>query len=163
MPGKWLAEKAVTSVHANCYYCCHTHRLSPHQCPSFLLYRVVLSSWTLCMLSLCLLHPANSCLAFRTQTLVSAGNYFDYVPALQDGHPSYMLSSFLVTQLCPTLCNPMDCSPSGSSIYGIFQARILEWVAMSFSRGSSQPRDWTWVSHIVGRHFTIWAMSLPES
>ena len=47
---------------------------------------------------------------------------------------------------CPTLCDPLDCSPPGSSIHGIFQARILEWVAISFSRGSSWPRDQTWVS-----------------
>ena len=46
-----------------------------------------------------------------------------------------------VTQLCPTLCDPVDCSPPGSSVHGILQARILEWVAISFSRGSSQPRD----------------------
>ena len=59
--------------------------------------------------------------------------------------------------LCLTLGDSMDCSPPGSSIHGIFQARVLEWVAISFSRGSSQPRDQTWVSHIVGRHFTIWA------
>ena len=51
----------------------------------------------------------------------------------------------------------MDCSPWGSSIHGIFQARVLEWVAISFSRGSSQPRDWTQVSCIVGKCFTIWA------
>ena len=50
-----------------------------------------------------------------------------------------------------------DCSLPGSSIHGIFQARILEWVAISFSRGSSQPRDWTQISHIVGRRFTVWA------
>ena len=62
-----------------------------------------------------------------------------------------------VTQLCPTLCNPMDCNLPGSSIHVIFQARILEWVAISFSRRSSQPRDWTRVSHIVGRCFTLWA------
>ena len=61
-----------------------------------------------------------------------------------------------VTQSCPTLCDPMDCSLPGSSIYGIFQAGILEWVAISFSRRSSQPRDWTRVSHILGRRFTIW-------
>ena len=54
----------------------------------------------------------------------------------------------------------MDCSLLGSSIHGILQARILEWVAISFSRRSSWPRDWTWVSHIVGRCFTIWATSL---
>ena len=52
-----------------------------------------------------------------------------------------------------TLFNPMDCSPPGSSVHGIFQARVLEWVAISFSRGSSQPRDRTWVSCIVGRCF----------
>ena len=51
----------------------------------------------------------------------------------------------------------MDCSLPDSSIHEIFQARILEWVAISFSRGSSRPRNWTWVSRIVGRRFTIWA------
>ena len=48
-----------------------------------------------------------------------------------------------VAQSCPTLCNPMDSSQPGSSIHGIFQARILEWIAISFSRGSSRPRDRT--------------------
>ena len=62
-----------------------------------------------------------------------------------------------VTQLCPTLSNPMDCSLPGSSIHGILQARILEWVAISFSRGSSWPRDGTQVSRIAGRHFNLWA------
>ena len=56
----------------------------------------------------------------------------------------------LVTQSCLTLCDPTDCNPPGSSVHGIFQARILEWVAISFSRGSSWPRDRTWVSHIAG-------------
>ena len=51
-----------------------------------------------------------------------------------------------VTQLCPTICDPMACSPSGSSVHGLLQARILKWVAISFSRRSSPPRDWTWVS-----------------
>ena len=46
-----------------------------------------------------------------------------------------------VTQLCPALCDPMDCDPPGSSVHGILQARILEWVAISFSRGSPPPRD----------------------
>ena len=61
----------------------------------------------------------------------------------------------LVTQSCATLCYPMDCSPPGSSVQGIFQARILEWVAISFSRGSSQLRDGTQVSFIVDTRFTI--------
>ena len=58
-----------------------------------------------------------------------------------------------VTQLCLTLCDPMDCSLQGSSIRGIFKARVLEWVAISFSRGSSRPRDQTQVSQVVGRYF----------
>ena len=53
-----------------------------------------------------------------------------------------------------TFCSPLDCSPPGSSVHGILQARILEWVAMPFSRGSSQTRDRTWVSCIVGRFST---------
>ena len=63
----------------------------------------------------------------------------------------------LLTQSCPTLCYPMDCSPPGSSVHRILQARILEWVAISFSRGSSRPRDQTQVSHIAGRCFNFWA------
>ena len=62
-----------------------------------------------------------------------------------------------VTQSYPTLCEPMDGSLPGSKVHGIFQARVLEWAAISFSRGSSQPRDWTWVSCIADRHFTVWA------
>ena len=62
-----------------------------------------------------------------------------------------------VAQSCRTLCDSMDCSLPGSSVHGIFQARILEWVAISFSMRSSPPRNRTWVSHIVGTHFTIWA------
>ena len=60
-------------------------------------------------------------------------------------------------QSCPTLRDPVDCSLPGSSVHGILQARILEWVAMPSSRGYSWPRDWTWVSRIVGIFFTIWA------
>ena len=62
-----------------------------------------------------------------------------------------------VTQSSPTLCNPMDYSPPGSSAHGICQARILEWIATPFSRGSSQPRDRTQVSHVAGGFFTTWA------
>ena len=62
-----------------------------------------------------------------------------------------------ITQSCPTLCGSMDYSPPGSSIHGILQARILEWVAIPFCRGSSWPRDRTQVSCIGVRFFTIWA------
>ena len=57
----------------------------------------------------------------------------------------------------------MDSSQPDSSVHGIFQARIMEWVAISFSRGSSRPRDQTQVSHIVGRHFTVWATREVQS
>ena len=62
-----------------------------------------------------------------------------------------------VAQSCPTLCDPMDCSLPSSSVHGTFQAIVLEWVAISFSRGSSQPRDRIQVSCIVDRCFTAWA------
>ena len=60
-----------------------------------------------------------------------------------------------VVQSCPTLCDCMNCSLPGSSLHGIFQARILEWGAIAFSKRSSQPRVWTPVSRTVGRRFTI--------
>ena len=60
-----------------------------------------------------------------------------------------------VARLCPTLCDPMDCSLPGSSVHRIFQARVLDWVAIAFSRGSSPPRDRTQVSPFVGRCFTV--------
>ena len=64
----------------------------------------------------------------------------------------------LVSQLCPILCDPMDYTRQAPLSMGILQARILEWVAMPSSRGSSQPRDWTQVSCIAGRFFTVWAI-----
>ena len=64
----------------------------------------------------------------------------------------------LVTQLYSTLWDPRDCDQPGSSVHGISQARILEWVAISFCRGSSQPRDQTQMSYLARRFFTIWAI-----
>ena len=61
----------------------------------------------------------------------------------------------LVAKSCPTVCEAMDCSLPGFSVHGILQARILEWVAISFSMGSSQPRDATWVFLIAGGFFTV--------
>ena len=63
-----------------------------------------------------------------------------------------------VAQLCLTLCNPMGCSLPDSSIHGILQTRTLEWVAISLSKRSSQPRDRNKVSRLVGRRFTLWAL-----
>ena len=78
--------------------------------------------------------------------------------------PSTMVESESeVAQLCPTLWDPMDCSLPDSSVHGIFQAGILEWVAIFFSRGSSWPRYRTWVYRAVGRRFTVWATRLPQA
>ena len=60
-----------------------------------------------------------------------------------------------IAQSCPTLCDPMDCSLPGSSAHEILQARILEWIAVLFFKGSSRPRDRTQVSRIAGRFFTF--------
>ena len=84
-------------------------------------------------------------------------------PESADFSPAPLVICLLVTQLCPTLCNPIDCSPRGSSVHGIFQARILVWVANPFSRRSFQSRDWTQVSCIAGRFFTIWATGTCHS
>ena len=69
----------------------------------------------------------------------------------------------IVAQPCPALCNPVDCSLSGSSVLGIFQARIPAWVAISFSRGSSQPRDRAQVSRTAGGFFTVRATREDET
>ena len=74
-------------------------------------------------------------------------------------HPRFLLvlihSENEVAQSCPTLCDPTDGSLPGSAVHEIFQARILERVAISFSSGPSQPRDQTQVSCIADRHFTV--------
>ena len=79
-----------------------------------------------------------------------AGRFFTNWAATE----GLMLCLNEVAQSCLILCDPMDCSLPGSSVHGIFQAKVLEWVAISFSRRSSQPRDRTQVSRIVGRGFT---------
>ena len=74
-----------------------------------------------------------------------------------------MKLKLLVAHSSLTLYNPMNCSLPGSSVLGISQSRILEWVAISFSRGSSQPKDQTLVSCTVGRFFTIGATRVRGS
>ena len=77
------------------------------------------------------------------------------IPGACERHVTWLCCACLVAQSCPTLCDPMDCSPPGSSVPGILQARVLERVAISISRGSSQLRDRTWVSCIPGRCFNF--------
>ena len=81
-----------------------------------------------------------------------------YLTLLSPSRFIHMLSyNELVAQPCPTLWDPMDCNLPGSSVHGILQARILEWVATPFSRESSQPRDWTWVPCTAGGFCIFWA------
>ena len=82
---------------------------------------------------------------------------FNFILAITDNKNQSIISCLfslkvkvLVAQSCPILCDPMDCSPPGSSVHGILQARTLEWIAIPFSRRSSQPRDQTQVS-CIGR------------
>ena len=89
---------------------------------------------------------------------ILTGNYtqyfvITYMRNLKDN--IYIYICVLFTQSCLTLCNPTDYSLPGFSVYGTLQARILEWIAILFSRGTSQPRDWTLVSCITGRFFTF--------
>ena len=103
---------------------------------------------------------------FRSNTLNSGTTFRSCIPARWVGSscnwqllPFFVLCKITVCVLCVShsvilqLCNPMDCSPPGSSVHGVLQARILVWVAISFSRGSSPPRSGTWVSCIAGRFF----------
>ena len=98
---------------------------------------------------------AGAALSFPTCEILSS---LEILSVTQRGRKKYMCimkyRGGLVTQLCPTLCDFVDWSLPGSSVRGIFQARILEQVAIPFSRGSSQPREQTQVSCIAGGFFT---------
>ena len=90
-------------------------------------------------------------------------------------HPPFPRGGGLVTKLCLTLATPWTVACQASSVHGILQARVLEWVAISFSRGSSQPRNQTWISYIAdrflptelwGKPFSLWCpclFSMPVS
>ena len=103
------------------------------------------------------------------QKVIEAGNLgllrqaeFQSQPLNTSMTPERWVNIFSVVkfaQLCPTVCDAMDCSLPGASVHGILQARILEWVAVLFTRGSSQTRDQTLVSCIEGRFFILWATS----
>ena len=92
-------------------------------------------------------HPADQAEITETPSLTEGSGSDIFHILCRKTNPAKDACS--VAQSCPTLSNSMDCSLPGSSVHGIFQARILEWVAISFSRGSSQPRDQTWVSCIA--------------
>ena len=94
----------------------------------------------------------------QTHVFYIEDGFFTTVPP---GKPGFMYVRLIIQLSLHTVikvnfvCDPMDCSLPGSSVHGIFQAMVLEWIAISFSKGSSQPRDRTQVSHIIDRCFTI--------
>ena len=98
----------------------------------------------LCREPMSALSLSPSILSFHTRAWASERLSLRHLPFIE----SIFWFVCLVTKSCPTLCDPMDCNPPGSSVHGISQARILEWVAISLSRGSSWPRDRTHISSI---------------
>ena len=100
---------------------------------------------------------------FTNEGKVKSNWYFPSIISLTSTGLSWSFQQYRnkekskVAQSCLIPCNFMDCSLPGSSVHRIFQARVLEWVAISFSKGSSQPKDRTWVSCIAGWRFTVWA------
>ena len=168
----------MTTFFVQCYvgFCCITTRISHMICIS-------LPSWTSLPFphpsppghhrarrgSLCYTATSHQLSSSHAIVYISWCHFLHLSPSLPPplGHksilyicvsiPSLQVKWSEVAQSCPTLCDPVDCSPPGSSIHGILQARILEWVAISFSRGSSWPRDQTQVSCIAGKRFNLWA------
>ena len=125
------------------FLCLWSNVTSSRRSPQTSLYKTTPSLWNSSLLP---------CLIFH-------GTYhilFIHLLWLNINSPSILL----VTQLCPILCDPTGWSPLGSSVHGILQARILEWVAIPSSRGSSQTRDQTQVFCIARRFFTVWATGI---
>ena len=135
----------------------YLHYHQPYSVILQLLFHSLLFMFHLLKFSIFLLHPIYSTVRITKVALLGVSKIIEIRISKRCNDTVVQLKWSEVAQLCPTLCDPMDCSLPGSSSHGIFQARVLEWVANSFSRGSSQPRDRTLVSRIVGRHFTVWA------
>ena len=120
---------------------------------------------------MCILHGYKIQPAPQTLSICYFAKCFQFNMSPVSAHWQYMCVSVCVcvcvcvcvmkvVQSCPTLCDPLDCSLPGSFVHGILQARILKWVAIPFSRGSTWPRDQTQVSCIAGKFF-IWATGKP--
>ena len=106
---------------------------------------------------------AGQCVTFITSSKLFIQLVLVYIQLVLVYSPNkYYAVLCLVTQSCSTLCDPVDCSLPGSSVHRILQARILEWVAMPSSRGSTQPRDQTQVSRTVGGFVIFWPPGKPN-
>ena len=108
------------------------------------------------LLSVYFLWINNMCLVLRCDMVYFHCLVIWFIPLLAPSVPGKWKWKWSCSVVSDSL-RPMDCSPPSSSVHGILQARILEWVAISFSRRSSRPRDQTWVFHTASRLFTLWA------
>ena len=129
------------------------------------LYLANFSAWFIvepqkCLWRLIIMHFSSLCRETgRASLKLDAPKQCEFLLFSNCLHLSWHLVCVSVAQLCLTLCESMACSLPDSSVHGVLQARILEWVAISSSRGSSLPRDWSQVSCTAGRFFTVWATS----
>ena len=147
-PRAYSNSHPLSQIPSNHLILCHPLFLSPSIFPSITVFSnelVICTKWPV---------PIHNC---RKENFLSKGS--NLMPSwsthrTKDWANTKKVESE-VSQSCPTLCDPMDCSLPGSSVHGIFQAIVLEWIAISFSRGSSRPRDRTQVSRIVDRRFTV--------
>ena len=115
------------------------------------------SCWNFRILTLTFSGDTLPCHVCHSHTSLSSLNPEEMVRAIEPGISLSPLLLSVVAQSCATLWNPMDCSLPGSSVHGILQARMLEWIAVPFYRGSPQHKDWSQVSCIAGGFVTIWA------
>ena len=139
-----------------CSACIYIITQAPPYCPGIWtgLARLPFACWILFWDLICMFHH------LITSLLIHPNSYFCFwsgsLPLPSPcGCNNQVEVKVLPTQSCPTLCDPMDCSPPGSSVPRILQARMLKCIAISFFRGSSWPRGGTWVSCITGRFFTV--------
>ena len=162
-----------TVSHLICLFPPHVYLISQQTCQWCILDVIkFLHSLNLCYVSLFSLRMISNFLTMLIRLLISLLLFVSLpylLPGLRFSSPKSMLPStfgslhsvpfatVLVTQSCLILCDPMDCSPPGFSVHGIFQARILEWATIFFSKRSTQSRGQTWVFFIPDRYFTIWA------
>ena len=153
------------------FHCCFRNSTSYFSCPVtscfFLLLLFLSTSWLTSITHLTtssnVHYISNHLLKYALCNcgLIEIWLKFPYHPARC--WPEMKKVKVLVAQSCPTLCDPMACSPPGSSVHGILQARIVEWVAISSARASSQPKDQTCISRIAGRFFTAQLPVKPYS
>ena len=151
--------KLNTPKSENEYHFAFSDMLSLAESPSSISINIIYSNWKF-EFSFVLAHTFDQSLTIIQETWVWSLDWENPLEKEMTTHSGILVWKNSMDRgawMCPTLCDCLDSSPPGSSVHGILHARILECVAISFSRGSSQRRDQTWVSLITGQFFTLWA------